>query len=588
MTIDDAPPTPRLSEEQFERLSRYGERQLVEEGKVLYKSGDRRYDLFLVETALIDVVRDATAVEPEHVVYTRRTGEFTGELSLLTGQTVFLTARVRRAGTVVRIDAERFRDVLGEQVDIADVVIEAFRVRRRIIMDSAASVLEIVGPAGSAATRALRTYAARLQLPHVSIDTDSIEGQSVLATHGLAAGDLPAAVVSDRLLVRATPRDLAAAIGFSYADHGVDVDLVVVGAGPAGLAAAVYGASEGLVTVLLDSAGPGGQAATSSRIENYLGFPRGVSGEELTRLALVQALRFGAPLYTPCEVVALDVSDPGRPCVALGDGTRLRSRAVIVATGARYRRLGIPGWEDYEGRGEIRYSATELDARDCQSRPVTVVGGANSAGQAALFLASRGSRVDVVVRRDGVDATMSAYLARRLEAHPMVRLWTGAQVVGLRGEDALAGVVVRREGVPDEELESRTVFCFIGAEPDTGWLAPIARDADGFVLTATRLGADEVPAGQDVALPFQTSVRHLFCVGDVRAGSMKRVASAVGEGASAVASVHRVLAEDDHPPWSYSAKPRAAPSRLRGPSCPSRGPPPTPGRSRRSPPSPPG
>jgi thioredoxin reductase (NADPH) len=538
---------PSLTEEQFHRLVDYGEREQVEVGDVLYTTGDKHYDLFLVESAAIDVVRDATTTEPEHVVYTRDTGEFTGELSLLTGQSVFLTARVRRAGTVVRIRAATFRQVLGEQVDIADVLVEAFGVRRRIILESAGSVLEIIGAPNSAENRALRTFAARLQLPHLPVDAGSITGQTLMAAHGLAPEDLPAAIVSERVLRRATPRDIAEAIGLTYDADVHDVDLVVIGAGPAGLAAAVYGASEGLVTVLFDAAGAGGQAATSSRIENYLGFPRGISGEDLTRLALVQALKFGAQLYTPCDVVSLDIADPDGPSVNLADGTRLRARAAIVATGARYRRLNVPRLEEFERLGHIRYAATELDARDCESQPVTVVGGANSAGQAALFLASRGSRVDVVVRGEGIEDSMSMYLAKRLEAHPLVRLWTRTQIVGLNGTGVLTGVTVRRPGAPDQELASRAVFCFIGAEPDTQWLACLSRDANGFILTDTRLAVDS--GAQGPVLPFQTSIRRVFAAGDVRAGSMKRVASAVGEGASAVASVHLLLAEDrgDHP-----------------------------------------
>ena len=348
------------------------------------------------------------------------------------------------------------------------------------------------------------------------------------------------AVVSERVLRRATPRDLAEAIGFTYDAAGHDVDLVVVGAGPAGLAAAVYAASEGLVTVLFDAVGAGGQAATSSRIENYLGFPRGVSGEELTRLALVQAQKFGAQLYTPCDVTGIDLTAAAGPTVTLGDGTELRARAAILATGARYRRLDVARRDEFERLGQIRYSATELDVRDCESQPVTVVGGANSAGQAALFLASRGSRVDLVVRGPGIRSSMSSYLARRLEAHPMVRLWPRTQIAELIGEGSLTAVVLRGADGAQETAESRKVFCFIGADPDTTWLADLAQDDDGFILTDTRL-PDRLAEGRAV-LPFQTSDSRVFAVGDVRSGSMKRVASAVGEGASAVASVHRLLA----------------------------------------------
>ena len=423
-------------------------------------------------------------------------------------------------------------------------MVAAFGARRQLILASAGNVLEIVGVRNCAEGRALRAYASRLQLPHTAFDAGSIPGQAFMAAHGLTVDDLPAAVVSERILRRATPGDLAEAVGLAYDAGAHDVDVVVVGAGPAGLAAAVYAASEGLLTVLFDSVGAGGQAATSSRIENYLGFPRGISGEELTRLALVQALRFEAHLYAPCDVAGLDLSDPSGVTVTLGDGARLRARAAIVATGARYRRLGVTRLEEFERLGDVRYSATELDVRDCESQPVTVVGGANSAGQAALFLASRGCHVDVVVRGEGIDGSMSAYLSRRLDAHPMVRLWVRTRVVELLGDESLSGVVVSSDGGDQHTLTSRTMFCFIGAQPDTTWLGMLARDDHGFILTDTRLTESPVLPAQPV-LPFQTSSRRVFAVGDVRAGSMKRVASAVGEGASAVASVHVLLAEDE-------------------------------------------
>lgn len=540
---------PSLNPEQFRRLASYGEREDVAQGDVLYATGDRRYDLFLIESAVVDVVRDATATDSEYVVYSRHPGDFTGELSMLTGQSVFLTARVSRPGVVIRIGGERFRAVLREQVDIADVIVEAFSVRRRIVQRAAGSVLEIVGAPNSDQTRALQAYAARLLLPHEALDADSVPGQALMAAHGLTAADLPVAVVSDRALRRAAPHDVAAAIGLTYdgspgsGDSMRAVDLVVVGAGPAGLAAAVYGASEGLATVLLDSGGAGGQAATSSRIENYLGFPRGVSGEELTRLALVQALKFGAQLYAPCDVVALDVGDPRGPAVRLADGVRLRARSLIVATGARYRRLSVPRLDEFEKLGHVRYSATELDARDCVTRPVTVVGGANSAGQAALFLAARGARVDLVVRGEEIRQSMSDYLCRRLEADPKIHLHHRTQVVGLTGDGALSGVVLAHGDAPGREVPSSAVFCFIGADPDTDWLACLERDPHGFLLTGTRTFARTAGPGRP-ALPYQTSHPRVFAAGDVRAGSVKRVASAVGEGAGAVASVHQMLAQE--------------------------------------------
>jgi thioredoxin reductase (NADPH) len=298
----------------------------------------------------------------------------------------------------------------------------------------------------------------------------------------------------------------------------------------------VYGASEGLVTVLLDSSVPGGQAGTTSRIENYLGFPQGISGDALARRAMVQALKFGTQIYAPCSVADLEVSDGG-PTLHLVDGTEIRTRAVIVASGARYRRLDVPGWDELEAAGCVHYSATELDVRGYESRPVVVIGGANSAGQAALFLASRGSRVDLVVRGGDVRKGMSSYLVERLEAHPMVRIRTSSNVLSLAGGDELDSVSIAHGNDEPEVVECCAVFCFVGADPATDWLRGVELDEDGFVLTDVRLGPE---LGAD-RLPFQTSLPCVFAAGDVRAGSMKRVAAAVGEGASAVASVHVAL-----------------------------------------------
>ncbi|MEU7739805.1 FAD-dependent oxidoreductase [Nonomuraea sp. NPDC049158] len=315
---------PVLNDEQFRRLAAYGEVEHAEAGRDLYVSGDDSYDFFLLLTATVDIVRDATAIEPERLIFHGGPDDFLGELNLLTGQHVYLTARVVSAGTVVRIGVAKLRRALAEQDDIADLVLTAFRERREVIRSAAGDVLEIVG--GSVSRRA-------------------------------------------------TPRTLAELLGLIYRADGSAVDLVVVGAGPAGLAAAVYGASEGLVTVLLDRSGLGGQAAKSARIENYLGFPHGVSGSNLTRLAMIQALKSGVRIHSPCAVTGLDLSDDRRPTVLLEDGVRIPCRAVIAATGAHYRRLDIPQWATFEKSGCIRYAATELDVREYEHQPVAVIGG---------------------------------------------------------------------------------------------------------------------------------------------------------------------------------------------------------------------
>ncbi len=523
-----------MDKEQFRRLAAYGVEEHCEQSQVLYSSGDSTYDLIVLQTATVDVVRDVPGVEPERLMYRRGPGEFLGELNLLTGQHVYVTARVVEAGKVVRITPAKLRRVLAEQSDLADILLTAFQERREILREAAGSSLEIISRPDAGETLRLRSYVTRLLLPHSWFDATSASGIALMESAGIGPEDLPVALIDGQVLRGVTPGMIGEALGLAWQADGADPDLVVVGAGPAGLAAAVYGASEGLSTVLLDGTGLGGQAATSARIENYLGFPEGISGENLTRLAMVQALKFGVRISTPCEVVGIDLSDEQKPTVLLEDGTRIATRAVIAATGARYRRPGIDRWSQFEEAGCIRYAATELDVRGYEGTPVAVVGGANSAGQAALFLAARSCSVELIVRADDLEAKMSAYLAEQIRVNPAIRVRTGSAIAELAGEETLASVVVvDREGQP-VRLDCRGLFCFIGAEPASSWLDAVAKDKAGFVLTTGLLPA--------AGLPFQTSAERVFAVGDLRAGSTKRVATAVGEWAGAVSSVHTVLA----------------------------------------------
>jgi thioredoxin reductase (NADPH) len=337
---------------------------------------------------------------------------------------------------------------------------------------------------------------------------------------------------------------VAETLGLSYRaiDSGATVDLAVVGAGPAGLAAAVYGSSEGLCTVLLDAVGPGGQAASSSRIENYPGFPSGISGAELAERVETQALKFGAQLSTPCEIVGLACHEHLR--AVLADGTDIPTRALIVASGARYRWLPLERWDEFVGAG-IFYAATELEARSCADGPVTVVGGGNGAGQAALFLASFGCEVTIAIRRPEIESGMSRYLVDRLLANPNITVRGGTEVTRLDGGDVLESISMAGPAGELQEQACGGLFCFIGAEPATSWLTDVALDEHGFVRTDVQLKSDELGETWSALgrgpLPFETSVPGVFAVGDVRHGSMKRVAAAVGEGASAVRSVHTAI-----------------------------------------------
>jgi thioredoxin reductase (NADPH) len=539
---------PILTPAQCSRLISYGPAEETAVGDVLFRAGEPTTDLIAIESGWVEVFCDAIRERPEDLVVTHGPGRFVGEFTLFTGQTRSVGARAVSAGRIHRINLERFRNLMDTDSELSDILLRALLARRELLRTGpAARSIEILGAVSSAGTLALRTYAGRQMLANTWIDADSAEGAALLNTYALTRDDLPCVIVLGEPLPRATPGSLAERIGLSYRGDQSVVDLAVIGGGPAGLAAAVYGASEGLSTLLLDGIGVGGQAACSSRIENYLGFPFGISGEALTDLAHVQAVKFGARLSSPCQVVGLDATGP-HPRLTIGDGTEIEARAVILAMGAHYRRLAVDRWDEFEGAG-IYFAATDLEARACRGNPVTVVGGANSAGQAALFLAACGNPVTLAIRSRHASATMSTYLLDRLRTHPGVTLRTGTQVTGLDGDDCLSAITLTEtaSGV-SEVTPCHGLFCFIGADPPTGWLNGPALHDDGFIrtdvaLTAEDLGGAWAALGRG-PLPFETNIPRVFAVGDVRYGSMKRISAAVGEGASAVRSVHAVLAAE--------------------------------------------
>ncbi|HEV3263949.1 MAG TPA: FAD-dependent oxidoreductase [Acidimicrobiales bacterium] len=541
----DDPAFPVLTDAQVERMRALAEVEEVSAGDVLYSAGDLTYDFVFVESGEVEIVRAETSGFPEAVIVPHGAGRFLGELNMLTGQAVYLTARVSKDGQVRRVSPERFRRFMSEDTELSDVILRAFMARREILVtgDAARSV-QLLGSRTSRAALALRTWAARQHLPHMWIEVESAEGEDLLSTLDAGTEDLPLAVTPTALLRRATPGTLSDNLGLAYrAVAGRHFDLVVVGGGPAGLAAAVYGASEGLDTVVFDKLAAGGQAAASARIENYLGFPSGLAGAELASLAIVQAEKFGARITSPCKAASLRVVD-GQLVVTLDDGTEVPTRAVIVSSGAHYRSLGIERWSEFEGAG-IHYSATDLEARACSGADVAVVGGANSAGQASLSLAGRGCKVRLVIRGKDLFADMSRYLADRILADPNIEVRSASEVVALDGGSFLDAVTLADRTTGDREaVPCQGLFCFIGAVPSSEWLDGVALDKDGFVLTDRDVPDEATEAFTILGrqpLPFETSVPGVFAAGDVRHGSMKRVAAAVGEGASAVRSVHRAI-----------------------------------------------
>jgi thioredoxin reductase (NADPH) len=537
---------PQLSTAQFARLTAYAVPELVAVGDLVFSPGDIDYDLIVIESGRIEIVSPASRDDAEAVVAVYEGGGFLGELNFLTGQTAYLIGRVADAGRIHRISREQFRRVLGEDPEVSDILVRTFLARRDLLRGGAAARgITILGSGQSSESLALRTFAARQRLPHLWLDADSAAGRALIDSAHLLSSDLPAVFTPHDVLRAATPGEMAQLLGLSYRRNSNDlVDLTVIGSGPAGLGAAVYGASEGLDTVLLDAIGIGGQAAASSCIENYLGFPSGLSGHDLTQRAALQAMKFGAQLSSPCRVVDLDTSG-AHLSVTLSDGKTIDTRAVLIASGVRYRSLPIPRWNHFEGAG-IYYAATELEARACGTQPVTVIGGANSAGQAALYLASRGSPVILAVRGPDASATMSSYLLGRIMADPRITMRTKSEVTALNGNTALDSITLTDTTSGTSAAQPCFgLFCFIGAEPATDWLHDVDLDADGFIRTDTQLDPDTLGATWAALgrapLPFETSMPGVFAAGDVRLASVKRVASAVGEGASAVRSIHAAI-----------------------------------------------
>jgi thioredoxin reductase (NADPH) len=530
---------PVLDPSQLAEMAPLGHEMPVAVGQLLFQAGEASHDLFVILEGEAETVR--LHGEEASVIATYGEGGFVGELSLLTGQRRFLTARVTRAGRVLVIEQAQFRQLMSLRPALAEVIFEALVARREILRSGdGANAIQIVGSSYSPAAMSLRSFAEHSRLAHVWVDVEDEQGEALLRGMGLGSQDTPVVITPTEVLRRASPPVFAEHLGLAFqSTPGYIFDLVVVGSGPAGLAAAVYGASEGLRTVSLDAVAVGGQAGASSRIENYAGFPNGISGGDLTARAAVQAMRLGARLNAPCAVARLR-TEPGFHAVVLADGSEIPTRAVIVASGASYRRLAVDDLSRFEGAG-VYYAATDLEARLCDGKQVLVIGAGNSAGQAAIYLGQHNCKVAIAIRGEDLARTMSRYLIERIEADPKVDLLTRVEVQELAGGDHLEQVTLNHNATGERRtIACSGLFCFIGASPATGWLsAEVLLDEDGFVFTDRQL-ADSLTGSFD-PLPFETSVPGVFAAGDVRHGSLKRVAAAVGEGSSAVRSVHERL-----------------------------------------------
>jgi thioredoxin reductase (NADPH) len=542
---DQSPAFPKLDDRTIAELETVGEVRTVVAGEHLYDAGAPTPDFYVVLEGAAEIVREDEA--GDRLVATHTDRNFLGELNLITGQRAFLSARISESGRVLQVPLLQFRRLMSNDPDFSGLIFRALVERRKILRDTGGEgAIRIIGSRFSPETMALVAYANRAKLPHTWLDLEDVDdAPAVLESLGVQPGDLPVVFTPTDKLPNATPGEFAEKLGLTYQRvPGYTSDLVVVGTGPAGLSASVYGASEGLATLSLDAVGPGGQAGTSSRIENYLGFPDGVSGDELVTRASIQAMRLGAKLNSPCEVAGFRLENAFH-VVVLADGSEVPTKAVIIATGAHYRRLDVDDLERFEGAG-VYYAATEHEARLCRGNSTIVVGGGNSAGQAAVYMAQQGSPVALVVRRDSLEDTMSKYLIDRVEAHERIEVLYRTEVRGLAGDSHLEEVTLENnESGEHRTMPCQGLFSFIGAVPATAWLnGCVLLDRSGFVVTDRSL-PDDVAHGPAFAgrepLPFETSVPGVFAVGDVRADSMKRVASAVGEGSSAVRQVNEYL-----------------------------------------------
>jgi thioredoxin reductase (NADPH) len=533
-----------LDDSQLARLRRYGTTHRVSTGETLYSPADDSCDLLVVLSGEVVVSNDALGRSVE--LARHGPGQFAGELNVLTGERPVLTARAETEGRVLALTTAQVREVLARETAIADILLRALIARRRRNVSGVApgAAIEVIGTSHSGSALALRTFLNRNTIAYQWVDVDQADqAADILGSVGATSDDLPVVITPTRVLMNADPSALAAELGLGrYPGHRQRYDVVVVGAGPAGLAAAVYGASEGLDVAVLDATAPGGQAGSSSRIENYLGFPNGISGPELTTRATIQAQRFGALLASPCRVDSLAVAADGSFTVDLNDGTSVAARAVVAASGALVRRLPLPNWERLEGAG-IYYAATDLEAELSSTSHVFVLGGGNSAGQAALYLARRCAHVTIVVNHDSLTESMSQYLIDRVMASDRIDAKTSTEVVAVDGTDHLESIAVRNMTTGTvTQVAASGLYCFIGAQPASAWLpADVACDKEGFILTDG--AAPATPATARARLPYETSVDGMFAAGDIRAGSMKRVAAAVGEGSSVIQSVHQYLTQ---------------------------------------------
>jgi len=535
-----------LTPEQLRRAVRYGRKRIVDQGEVLLDVGDQAPRVFIVTQGRLEIVRPAGT--RQDFVTDLGPGQFSGEVSTLSGQPALVRVRAVAQSEVIEVDREHLLSVVQADSELSDILMRSFILRRVELIARGLGDAVLLGSNHCAGTLRIREFLTRNNHPYSEIDLDrEADVQELLDRFQVSLADIPVLICRCQVVLRnPTNQQIADCLGFNKA---IDVtkahDLVIVGAGPSGLAAAVYGASEGLDVLVVEASAPGGQAGSSSKIENYLGFPTGISGLELAARAHAQAQKFGAQLMVARAATRLSCAR--KPYALRIDGAEeAPARAIIIATGAKYRKLAVDNLARFEGAG-VYYSATPMESQLCRGEEVIVVGGGNSAGQAAVFLAQTARRVHMLVRSEDLAGKMSRYLIRRIEGHPSIALRFRTEIAGLNGNGHLERVTWRdaRTGKVDTH-EVRHLFVMAGAVPNTGWLEGcVTLDGKGFIKTGADLTKEDLAAARWplIRMPYllETSLPGVFAIGDVRSGNLKRVASAVGEGSIAVALVHRAL-----------------------------------------------
>ena len=540
---------PTLTPTQIARVRAAGKVRNVQRGEVLFEPAQTNISFYVLLSGAMEIVQPG--LEGEKPVATHAPGQFTGELNMISGRRSLVLGRITEPGEIIELRPDEFRALISRDAELSDVFMRAFILRRLILIQKGLGNLVLLGSQHSAQTLRLREFLTRNSQPFVYMDLDAdSDAQELLDRFDVKRGEIPVVVCGGgrrAALRNPSIQHLAECLGLNASiDQTLIRDLVIVGAGPAGLAAAVYAASEGLDALVIETAAPGGQAGSSSKIENYLGFPMGISGQELAARAIAQASKFGAQMMVAHSVARLECDK--RPYnVVLDTGTKIAARALVIATGAQYNKPGIENLERFEGLG-VYYGATNMESQLCRGAEVIVLGGGNSAGQAAVFLADTVRKVHMVVRSGRLADTMSRYLIQRIEENPAIEVHYGTELVRLEGDKQLERVHWRDKATGRITVhEICHVFIMAGANPRTEWLRGcLALDPKGFILTGRDLDSANGSSPwklKRVPQMLETSLPGVFAVGDVRSGNVKRVASAVGEGAISIHMVHRTLAE---------------------------------------------